>query len=53
MNLEQIAVIGAQVSGIDLCATLDDATFEDIQSALAAHGVLFFRDQDLSGSRNC
>jgi taurine dioxygenase len=51
MELEKIAVIGAQVSGIDLCAPLDDATFEDIQSALAAHGVLFFRDQNLSGDQ--
>jgi len=44
-------VIGAQVSGVDLCAPLDDAAFEDIQSALAAHGVLFFRDQGLSGDQ--
>jgi taurine dioxygenase len=51
MKLEKFAVIGAQVSGLDLCEPLDDATFEDIRSALAAHGVLFFRDQALSGDQ--
>lgn len=40
-------VIGAEVLGVDL-AEIDDAAFEDIWSALTEHGVLFFRDQDLS-----
>lgn len=51
MELEKIAVIGAQVSGIDLSAPLNAPEFEEIQAALAAHGVLFFHDQDLSGGQ--
>ena len=51
MELEKIAVIGAQVSGVDLTTPLTDEGFEDIRSALAEHGVLFFRDQALSGGQ--
>jgi len=40
-------VIGAEVSGVDL-DDLDEAGFEAIRDALMAHGVLFFRDQELS-----
>ncbi|WP_419940649.1 TauD/TfdA dioxygenase family protein [Candidatus Palauibacter sp.] len=40
-------VIGAEVEGVDLGA-LDDAGFEAIRDALMAHGVLFFRNQDIS-----
>ena len=51
MELEKIAVIGAQVSGTDLSTPLDAPVFEEIKAALAAHGVLFFHDQDLSGDQ--
>lgn len=40
--------VGATVSGIDLRAPLDPATIESIERALLAHGVLFFRKQDIS-----
>lgn len=51
MELEKIAVIGAEVSGIDLSAPMEASVFADIRAALAAHGVLFFRDQALSGDQ--
>ncbi|MEL7467792.1 MAG: TauD/TfdA family dioxygenase [Pseudomonadota bacterium] len=37
--------IGAEVFGVDLAAPLDDQTFREVQTAFAAHSVLFFRDQ--------
>jgi taurine dioxygenase len=40
--------LGAEVSGIDLSADLDDATIADIESALVEHKVLFFRDQPMT-----
>jgi taurine dioxygenase len=40
--------IGAEVSGIDLSAPLDDRTFQALHAALARHLVLFFRDQPLT-----
>ena len=41
-------VIGAEVSGIDLSTSLDDATVRALENALAQHLVLFFRGQDLT-----
>jgi taurine dioxygenase len=40
--------IGAEVSGIDLTATLSNQQVEDLHTALADHQVLFFRDQKIS-----
>jgi taurine dioxygenase len=39
---------GAEVLAIDLSAPLEDATIAALEQALAAHGVLFFRDQSLT-----
>ncbi len=44
-------VLGAEVRGIDLSAVLDDAAVATIRAALVEHGVLVFRDQDLSPDR--
>ena len=41
-------VIGAEVSGVDLSGSLDDATLNGLEGALAQHLVLFFRDQELT-----
>jgi len=40
--------IGAEVSGVDLAAPLDDDTLERIYRAVIDHLVLFFRDQSLT-----
>ncbi len=40
-------VIGAEIAGVDL-GDLDEAGFRTIHEALMAHGVIFFRDQDIS-----
>ena len=39
---------GAEVHGIDLSHPLDDAQIQTLQEALAAHCVLFFRDQRMT-----
>lgn len=39
--------IGAEVSGVDLAAPLSNQQVEDLHAALAAHQVLFFRDQKI------
>ena len=44
--------IGAEVAGIDLRETLDDATIAALRSALVQHKVLFFRDQDITSAQH-
>ncbi len=39
---------GAEVQGIDLSLRFDDAQIRAVHEALAEHGVLFFRDQQLA-----
>jgi len=39
--------IGAEVRGVDL-ATVDDATWKEVEDAFALYQVLFFRDQELT-----
>lgn len=41
-------VVGAEVSGVDLRSALSPAEVDGIQAALLQHGVLFFRDQDVT-----
>ncbi len=40
--------IGAEVSGIDLREDLSDDVIAEVRSALLAHKVIFFRDQDIT-----
>lgn len=40
--------VGALVSGIDLAAPLDDASFARLRQGFHDHGVLFFRDQHIT-----
>ena len=51
MDIKKKAVIGAEISGIDLTAPLADTIFQDIEAALARYSVLFFRNQALSGEQ--
>ena len=39
--------IGAEIHGVDVSNTLDDATVADIRQALLDHCVIFFRDQQI------
>jgi len=41
------AMIGADVSGVDIASPLDDSVVAEIRQALLDHQVLVFRDQDL------
>src|SRR5208283_452643 len=43
--------LGAEIGGVDLSEDLPDATIADIRRAWLAHGVVFFRDQDLPPDR--
>lgn len=45
------SALGAEISGVDLGAGVDDATFAAIHDALMEHQVIFFRDQDMSVER--
>jgi taurine dioxygenase len=42
------SVIGAEISGVDLAQQLSDSEVSQLERLLAEHGVLFFRDQDLT-----
>lgn len=40
--------VGCEISGVDLARTLSDGLVGQIRDALLAHGVVFFRDQNLT-----
>lgn len=42
------AAVGAFISGVDLSSDLSDEQFGEIRQAFIDHGVIFFRDQDLT-----
>jgi len=44
--------LGAEIHGVDVAAELDDGTIGEIRQALLAHGVIFFRDQQLDIDRH-
>jgi taurine dioxygenase len=48
VSVEPIAgALGAEISGVDLAKPLAEETVAAIRRAWLAHGVIFFRDQDL------
>jgi alpha-ketoglutarate-dependent taurine dioxygenase len=53
LTLEPIAgALGAEISGVDLGAELEDATIADIRRALLEHCVIFFRDQEFDAEQH-
>src|SRR5437764_13415726 len=53
MSIEIIptgAALGAEIRGVDLAAALDDETFGKIERAYNEHGVIFFRNQQITPS---
>lgn len=49
LTIRKVAgALGAELSGIDLAAALDDRTIAAIRAALNQHQVIFFRDQNLT-----
>jgi taurine dioxygenase len=44
-------LIGADIGGVDLSAELDEGVIAAIRAAWLKHGVIFFRDQNLSPAR--
>ncbi|WP_114951565.1 TauD/TfdA dioxygenase family protein [Sphingosinicella terrae] len=40
--------IGAEIRGIDLSAAIEPGTADHLRRALADHGVIFFRDQEIT-----
>tara|TARA_B100000683_G_scaffold114374_1_gene112493 strand:- start:364 stop:1206 length:843 start_codon:yes stop_codon:yes gene_type:complete len=40
--------IGAEIGGVDLTCSLSNSEVDQVHSALNAHGVVFFRDQNLT-----
>ena len=40
--------IGAEISGVDLAAVIDDKTFSEIERAHLEYKVIFFRDQEIT-----
>ena len=48
-DLNRVAgALGAEISGIDLARSLDDAVIAEIRQGLLDHQVIFFRDQHLT-----
>ena len=45
-------VVGAEIFGADLASGVDDGQFSEIRDAFHAHGVIFFREQDLTPSQH-
>ena len=53
LTVEPIAgALGAEISGVDLGAELDDATIAEIRRALLDHCVIFFRDQEFDAEQH-
>lgn len=47
MRIEELPGVGAEITGVDL-RRLTDQEFDSLRAAYAEHGVIFFRDQNLS-----
>jgi len=48
LQVKPCAGVGAEVLGIDLAGNVSDASFKKIRKAYSDHGVIFFRDQEIT-----
>src|SRR5262249_40318867 len=48
LRVEPLPGVGAEICGVDLGSDISDAEFARMRAAYAEHGVIFFRDQDIS-----
>lgn len=48
VEIHPLPGVGAEISGVDLACELSHDDFALIRAAYAEHGVIFFRDQDIS-----
>ena len=49
IRVEPLATpLGAEIGGIDLATPLPDPVLAEIRQAFGEHGVIFFRDQELT-----
>jgi taurine dioxygenase len=48
VEIKPLPGVGAEIGGVDLARELSDEDFAAIRRAYAEHGVIFFRDQDIS-----
>jgi taurine dioxygenase len=44
--------VGAEIHGVDLAQPLEERTYREIRNALNDHGVIFFRDQDITPAQH-
>ena len=44
--------LGAEVCGVDVSKSMSESTFGEIYQAFLAHGILLFRDQDITRSQH-
>ncbi len=52
IQVRPTGAVGAEIVGLDLAAPLNEDALGTIKQALAAHGVVFFRDQRLTPSQH-
>lgn len=48
LEIRPAGAVGAHVAGLDLATPMDDEDVSRLRAALGEHGVLFFRDQQLT-----
>ena len=46
------SAVGAEIHNVDLTNPLQDRTYQEIRNALNEHGVIFFRDQNLTPAQH-
>ena len=51
MQFQRLTILGAEVSGVDLCGPLSAASADEIRAGLVEHSVLVFREQPLTGDQ--